>query len=48
MNELAKPLTYIFKYSLETGQVPHDWRHARVTPILYIKREQKVTPETTV
>ena len=33
MNELAKPLTYIFKYSLETGQVPHDWRHARVTPI---------------
>ena len=33
MNELVRPLCYIFKKSLSTGQVPYDWRHARVTPI---------------
>ena len=33
MNELVKPLCYIYRKSLNMGQVPADWRHARVTPI---------------
>ena len=33
VNELSKPLAYIFRESLKSGQVPRDWKHARVTPI---------------
>ena len=33
VNELTKPLATIYKLSLETGQVPEDWKKARVTPI---------------
>ena len=32
-NELAKPLTAIFRASLESGEVPEDWRTANVVPI---------------
>jgi hypothetical protein len=32
-NEMAIPLNIIFRKSLDTGQVPSDWRTARVTPI---------------
>jgi hypothetical protein len=32
-NEIATPLNIIFRKSLDTGQVPADWRIARVTPI---------------
>ena len=31
--ELAPILSMIYKLSLQTGQVPSDWRHALVTPI---------------
>ena len=31
--ELAVPLQLIFMRSLDTGQIPGDWRHATVTPI---------------
>ena len=33
MREIAKPLCIVFKLSLSTGEVPRDWKHARVTPI---------------
>ena len=33
-NQLASILTEIYQYSLETGQVPQDWRDALVVPIL--------------
>ena len=33
VNELVQPLCHIYRKSLNTGQVPYDWRHARVTPI---------------
>ena len=32
-SELAPILSMIFRYSLQSGQVPTDWRHALVTPI---------------
>ena len=32
-NELAKPLTAIFRASMETGEVPEDWKKANVVPI---------------
>ena len=31
--QIAKPLTPLFKKSMETGQVPSDWKIANVTPI---------------
>jgi len=31
--ELAPALTAVFRASLETGEVPEDWRQANVTPI---------------
>ena len=31
--ELADPLAHIFSESMETGEVPDIWKHARVTPI---------------
>ena len=31
--ELARPLAWIFRDSLSTGDVPEDWRRANVTPI---------------
>ena len=31
--EILKPLCYIYRESMRTGEVPRDWRHARVTPI---------------
>jgi hypothetical protein len=31
--EVAKPLTLIFVKSFETGDLPHDWRQANITPI---------------
>ena len=32
-NEIAEPLTILFKRSMETGQIPDEWRDAEVTPI---------------
>ena len=32
-DEIARPLTVIFRASLETGAVPEDWRTANVVPI---------------
>ena len=32
-DEISGPLTMIFRASLETGDVPEDWRSANVTPI---------------
>ena len=32
-NELATPLCRLFNLSLETGQLPHDWKSALVTSI---------------
>ena len=31
--QISKPLCYIFKKSMRTGEVAKDWRQARVTPI---------------
>ena len=31
--EIAKPLSYIYRKSLNSGVVPADWRNAKVTPI---------------
>ena len=31
--EIANPVAYIFRKSLDTGCVPHDWRTANVTPL---------------
>ena len=36
-DELAKPLTMLFRKSLETGKIPDDWREANVTPIYKLK-----------
>ena len=41
-NELVGPLTWIFKTSLRTGDVPDDWRRANVTPIF--KKGAKADP----
>ena len=30
---LAKPLYYLFQKSLETNQIPDDWKRANITPI---------------
>ncbi|KAI0217622.1 hypothetical protein LSAT2_030626, partial [Lamellibrachia satsuma] len=32
-SSLAKPMYWIFRQSLETGQIPSDWNQALVTPI---------------
>ena len=32
-NELTRPLTQLFKLSLEQGKVPPEWKDANVTPI---------------
>ena len=39
---IADPLTRIFRRSLQDGQVPQDWKHARVAPIF--KKGQKYDP----
>ena len=39
---IADPLTRIFRRSLRDGQVPRDWKHARVAPIF--KKGQKYDP----
>ena len=31
--ELAQPLCDIFRFSLDSGELPADWRNANVTPI---------------
>ena len=41
-NELKFPLSKIFNYSLNTGNVPCDWRKANVMPIF--KKGQKSSP----
>ena len=33
VKEIVKPLCKVFNLSLNTGKVPKDWKHARVTPI---------------
>ena len=32
-NEIAMPVALIFRKSLDTGQVPQDWRNANITPL---------------
>jgi len=32
-NEIAVPVAMIFRKSLDTGQVPRDWRNANITPL---------------
>ena len=39
-DELVKPLTIIFKHSLETSEIPYDWKIANVAPI-YKKKGSK-------
>jgi len=41
-NELAPILTVIFQHSLDTGQVPHEWKTAQISPIY--KKENRCTP----
>ena len=41
-NELAGPLTILFRKSLETEKIPDDWRLAEVTPIF--KKGSKADP----
>ena len=41
-NELARPLTLLFRKSLDTGKIPDDWRLAEVTPIF--KKGSKADP----
>ena len=39
-DKLARPLTHIFNYSVETGIMPEDWKSANVTAI-HKKRSTK-------
>ena len=32
-SEIASPIALVFRKSLDTGCVPHDWRTANVTPL---------------
>ena len=32
-NEISMPVALIFRKSLDTGQVPRDWRNANITPL---------------
>ena len=32
-NELSPSLTLIFQTSLKQGQLPNDWKHAKITPM---------------
>ena len=32
-SEIAKPISYVINLSLRTGQVPTDWKIARVVPV---------------
>ena len=36
---ISKPLTQIINASLSQGIGPHKWKHARVTPALFLKKE---------
>ena len=42
-HELAPALTALFRSSLKTGYVPHDWRTALITPIF--KKGERYCPE---
>ena len=42
---IADPLTRIFRRSLQDGQVPQDWKHARVAPI-FKKAKNTIQPTT--
>ena len=33
-SEIASPIAIIFRKSLDTGCIPHDWRTANVTPLV--------------
>ena len=41
--EITPMLTHLFQQSLDTGDIPHDWRSARVTPIY--KKGQRTDPQ---
>src|SRR5579872_4976179 len=42
-HQLVSPLTKLFKLSLETGIVPHEWKEARVSPLF--KKGKRDKPE---
>ena len=42
-HQLVRPLTKLFKLSLETGIVPQEWKDARVSPLF--KKGQRYKPE---
>ena len=41
--EVASALTFVFQMSLDTGQIPHDWRMAYIVPVY--KRGDKFSAE---
>ena len=41
--EITPMLTHLFQQSLDTGDIPHDWRSARVT--LIYKKGQRTDPQ---
>ena len=41
-DEIARPLTDLFRYSLDTGELPSNWKVANITPIC--KKSRKVDP----
>jgi len=41
-DEIALPVAIIFRKSLDTGEVPRDWRTANVTPLFKKGSKQQV------
>ena len=41
-DEIAQPLTDLFRYNLDTGELPNEWKIANITPIY--KKGKKADP----